>query len=150
MGIFDDVRVQLSQAMRARDKLRTAALRGIRAAFLTECKRDGSETLSDESCVEVLRRLEKQRLESIEAFDAAGRKDRADAERAELAVIRELAPPLADEATTRKWVEDAIAQTGAREARDLGRVMGTLMKAHKGEVDGRLARELAGRLLSGA
>lgn len=149
MGIFDEVRVQLGAAMRARDAVRTAALRGIRAAFVTECKRDGSETLSDETCVAVLRRLEKQHLESIEAFDAAGRADRAGVERAELAVIRELAPPLADETTTRAWVEAAIAETGAREARDLGRVMGALMKAHKGQVDGRLAREVAGRLLSG-
>lgn len=149
MPIFDDVQRQLGAAMRARDSLRTGALRGIRAGFLTECKRDGSETLSDEACVAVLRRLEKQHLESIEAFDAAGRKDRADVERAELSVIRELAPPLADEATTRKWVEEAITLTRAREARDLGRVMGALMKAHKGEVDGHMARDLAGRLLSG-
>jgi uncharacterized protein YqeY len=148
MGIFDRVREELTGAMRTRDAARTSALRGIRAALLNECKKDGSETLSDEVCVAVLRRLEKQRFESIEAFAAVGRADRADAERAELAVVREFVPALADEATTRAWVETAIAESGARESRDLGRVMAALMKARKGEIDGRLAREIAAQLLA--
>ena len=70
-------------------------------------------------------------------------------ERAELAVIDEFLPSLADEATTRSWVEQAIAASGAAKAGDLGRVMGALMKAHKGEVDGNLARRIAAESLGG-
>ena len=92
-------------------------------------------------------RLEKQRQESIEAFRAAGRTDRADAERAELAVIESFLPRLADRATTRAWVEEAIAASGAAGAKDLGKVMGAVMKAHKGEVDGNLARKIAAERL---
>lgn len=143
MGIFDDVSAQMKDALRAKDAARLAALRGIRAAFLVELKKDGREELPDAECVAILRRLEKQRRESIEAFEQAGRSDRADAERAELAVVQSFAPSLADEATTRGWVEAAIAETGAAGPKDLGRVMGALMKAHKGEVDGTLARRLA-------
>jgi hypothetical protein len=149
MPIFDDVSAGLKQAMKARDEVRTATLRMIRAAFLVETKKDGSATLADEACVAVLRRLEKQRQESIEAYESVGRADRAAAERAELAVVQGFLPRLADEATTRAWVQAAIAATGASSAREVGKVMGAVMKDHKGEVDGNLARRLAAELLGG-
>lgn len=147
MPIFDTVTTQMTAAMKARDEARLAALRGIRAAFLTECKRDGRSALGDEESIAVLRRLEKQRKESIEAFEGAGRPDRAAAERAELGVIEEFLPKLADADTTARWVEEAIAASGASKPGDVGRVMGALMKAHKGDVDGVLAREIASRKL---
>ena len=149
MSIFEDVSAQMKDAMKAKDEARLAALRGIRAAFLTECKKDNSTSLPDDVAVTLLRKLEKQRQESIDAFAAAGRPDRADAERAELAVIGGFLPQLADEATTRRWVEEAIAASGAANAREIGKVMGALMKAHKGEIDGNLARRLASELLPG-
>ena len=99
MGIFQAVSAQLTEAMRARDKARLSALRGIRAAFLNATKEDGSEELSDESCVALLRRLERQRRESIDAFEAGGRSELADAERAELEIIQSFLPSLADQTT---------------------------------------------------
>ncbi len=147
MGLVEDVSAAMTKAMKAKESLRVTALRNVRAAFLTEMKKDGSETLPDEVCIAVLRRLEKQRKESIDAFESAGRGDRADAERSELAVLREFLPSLADEATTRSWVEAAIATSGASGPRDTGKVMGALMKAHRGEVDGGLAQEIARELL---
>ena len=96
-----------------------------------------------------MRRLEKQRKESIEAFAGAGREERAAAERAELAVIQAFLPSLADAETTRAWVSEAIASSGASKPGDIGRVMGALMKEHKGEIDGRLAKEIASELLDG-
>jgi uncharacterized protein len=110
-------------------------------------KKDGSQTLDDEVAIAVLRRLAKQREESIDAFAKAGRSERAEAERAEKAVIESFLPNLADEATTRAWVQEAIAETGASSARDLGRVMGAVMKTHRADVDGKLVREIAAGLL---
>jgi len=147
MSIFDSVNSQMKDALRAQQKLRLQALRNIRAAFLLRLKEDGSQTLSDEECVPILRRLEKQRKESIEAFDAGGRTEQAAAERAELEIILGFLPKQADEATVRTWVESAIAESGAKSAKDLGRVMGALMKAHKGDVDGNVARRIASELL---
>ncbi len=149
MSIVEDVSRQMKNAMKAREKARLTALRGMRAALLNEMKKDNSDDLPDEVSIRVLRRLEKQRGESIEAFDNAGRVEQADAERAELAVIREFLPQLADEGTTRKIVEAAIESTGASATGDLGRVMGAIMKRHKGEVDGNLARKIAAELLAG-
>jgi uncharacterized protein YqeY len=147
MPILDSVGEQLKAAMRAQDKPRLAALRNIRAAFLNEMKQDGSDTLADEACVAVLRKLAKQRVESIEAFESGGRPELAAAERAELALIETFLPSLADEATTRGWVREAIAASGASSPKELGRVMGALMKAHKDQVDGTLARRIAAELL---
>ena len=147
MGRVETVTAQLKDAMKAKDAPRLAALRNIRAAFLVEMKKDGSETLDDATSIAVLRRLAKQRQESIEAFTQAGRPERVAEEQAELRVVEEFLPRLADEATTRAWVQEAIAASGAGSARELGKVMGALMKAHKGDVDGDLARRLAAELL---
>ncbi len=148
MSMVERVGEELKVALKARDTHRVAALRGIRAAFLNEMKKDGSDDLAEEACTAVLRRLEKQRKESIEAFDGAGRTEQADAERAELAVIQTFLPQLADEETTRRWVTEAIEQSGAASPKEVGKVMGAVMKAHKGEVDGNLARQLAAEMLA--
>jgi len=148
MGRVETVTEQMKAAMKAKESARLAALRSIRAAFLVEMKKDGAETLDDDAAIAVLRRLAKQRQESIDAFEKAGRPERVAEERAELGVIDEFLPSLADEATTRRWVEEAIAETGATTPKELGRVMGVLMKAHRGDIDGTLARRLASELLS--
>ena len=147
MSIVQDVSRQMKDAMKARDKIRVTALRNMRSVLLNEMKKDNSTDLPDEVSVGLFRRLEKQRGESIEAFEQAGRREQAEAERAELAVIREFLPQLADETATRKIVEAAIEQSGASSKADLGKVMGVVMKAHKGQVDGNLARTVASELL---
>ena len=150
MGLVETVTAQMKAAMKAKDAARLSALRNIRAAFLTEMKKDGSETLDDAVSIHLLRKLAKQRQESIDAFTQANRPERIAEERAELGVIEEFLPRLADEAITRAWVAAAIAASGASNAKELGKVMGALMKAHKGDVDGDLARRIATELLGGA
>ncbi|MCP5044555.1 MAG: GatB/YqeY domain-containing protein [bacterium] len=147
MSIVEDVSAQMKDAMKARDKLRTNALRNMRSVLLNEMKKDNSTDLPDDVSIGQLRRLEKQRGESIEAFEQAGRSEQAEAERSELAVIREFLPQLADAAATREIVANAIESTGAASKAELGKVMGAVMKAHKGEVDGNLARTIAAELL---
>ncbi len=148
MSIVDDVTAQVKEAMKAKQERRLAALRSMRTAFLNEMKKDGSDSISDEVAAGLIRKLGKQRKESIEAFEKGGRPEMAQAEKEELAVIQEFLPQLADDAQTRTWVEEAIAQTGASEKKDMGKVMGALMKAHKAEIDGTLARQLVQDILS--
>ena len=149
MSIHEAITAQVKEAMKAKQAARLSALRNILAAFLTEMKRDNSDSLPDETCIGLLRRLEKQRRESIEAYEKGGRDEMAEAERAELAVVQEFLPNLADEAATAKWVDEAIAATGAASPGDVGRVMGAVMKAHRGEVDGNLAKRIAAERLGG-
>ena len=148
MSLYDDVSAQIKDAMRSQDKDRLVALRSIRAGFIEAQKLNGAATVSDADCLDVLRRLAKQRVDSIESYGSAGRGDLAEVERRELAVIDGFLPKLADEATTRAWVAEAIAATGATGSGELGRVMGALMKAHKAEMDGKLANRIARELLS--
>jgi uncharacterized protein len=149
MPIFDAVNDGIKEALRAQQKLRLQALRNIRAAFLLRTKEDNSTTLSDEECIAILRRLEKQRRESIDAFESGGRTEQAKAEREELEIVLSFLPKQADESTVREWVKSAIAETGASSAKDVGKVMGAVMKAHKGDVDGNVARKIASELLAG-
>jgi uncharacterized protein YqeY len=147
MGLVETVSEELKTAMRARDKARVAGLRGIRAAFIEAMKEDGSETLADEAAMTILRRLAKQRRESIEAYDNGGRPELAAEERSELEVIEGFLPQMAGEAQTREWVAAAIAKTGASSMSDMGKVMGVLMGAHKGVLDGKLANQIVRELL---
>ena len=148
MSIFEDVSAQMKAAMKARDSARLKALRGIRAGFITAMKEDGSDQLSDEACLDVLRRLSKQRKDSIESYTSANRPDLAAEEQAELDVIDTFLPALADEAQTRIWVQEAIEATGASSMREMGRVMGMVMKNHRGDVDGNLTKKLVQELLA--
>ena len=147
MPIIDDVTSQMKDAMRAKDKVRLGALRGIRSAFIEAMKADGSDTVEDAAAVTILRRLEKQRKESIAAYTDGGRADLAVVEQAELVVIQQFLPSLADRETTTAWVQAAIQKTGAQSPAEMGKVMGAIMGAHKGEVDGGLAKDIALQLL---
>lgn len=150
MSMTDEISSQLKQAMRARDAARVRALRNIRAAFLTALKADGSrDSLPDSEAMTILRRLAKQRQESVEAYREGGREELAEAEAEELAVIEEFLPSMASEEQVREWTQQAIAQTGASSPRDMGKVMGVLMKQHREKLDGKLANKVVRELLAG-
>ena len=149
MALVEQITQDMKEAMRAKDKLRLTTVRGIRAAFLNAMKEDGADTLADERAVAILRKLSKQRKDAMDAYKDAGREDLFAIEEAELAIIETYLPSLADEATTRGWVEAAIADTGAEGPGGVGKGMGAVMRAHKGDVDGNLARQIAQQLLAG-
>jgi uncharacterized protein YqeY len=139
--LVDKVAEELKKAMLAKDSARTNGFRMIRAALI-ELAKDGKGDVTDERATEALRRLRKQREDAIAEYVKAGRADLAEGERAEMAIVDELLPKLADEDTTRAWVRDAIAASGAAGPRDMGKAMGALMKAHKADVDAAVARRL--------
>lgn len=150
MAIVEEVTAEIKAAMRGKQKERLAALRMVRAAFIEALKTErDSDELSDEEALGIIKRLAKQRRDSIVAYEAGGRQDLVDAEAAELAILEEFLPSLADEATTRQWVADAVSQVGASGMGDMGKVMGALMAAHKAELDGKLASRLVREALAG-
>ena len=148
MSIESDVTQAMKAAMRARQTDRLRAVRNIRAAFLLAKKETGADSLDDADAIKQLRRLAKQRKDSIQSFVDGGRQDLVEAERAELSVVQEFLPAGPSEATIQGWVEEAIAATGATSPREIGKVMGTVMKSHKGEADGGVVRRIALQLLS--
>lgn len=149
MGLVEQVSADLKDAMRAQDKGRTTALRNLRAAFIEALKVDGAATLTEDAALTVIRQQAKRRQESIDAYTAGGREDLVAEERAELDVLQAYLPQLADEATLRGWIAAAIAQTGAASPKEMGKVMGALTAAHKGEYDGALASRIVKESLAG-
>ncbi|HEX9711284.1 MAG TPA: GatB/YqeY domain-containing protein [Actinomycetota bacterium] len=129
--IADDMRA----AMKAREQTRVSTLRMLMAAVKnTEVER--GEQLSDEEVVEVVAREAKRRKESIEAYQQAGRTDLVDKETAELAVLQPYMPEQLSDADLARLVDEAIAEAGATEAKQMGAVMKVLMPKVKGRADG--------------
>lgn len=148
MSLMDKVSADLKAAMLAKDAPRVTGLRMIRAAFI-ELEKEGKGAVTDERCIDKLKSLKKQRIDSITAYEGAGRQDLADQEKLELGIIESFLPKLADEAQTLLWVQEAVAASGATSVKELGKAMGALMKAHKDDVDAGLARTLLTKALGG-
>ncbi len=149
MTIEATVTDHMKAAMKARDKERLQALRNIRAAFLLARKETGADSISDADAIAVLKQSAKKLKDSIQSYQEGGRQDLVDQESAELAVVEEFLPAGPSEATVREWVAAAIAQTGATSPREMGKVMGLVMKDHKGEADGNVVRKLVLEALQG-
>jgi uncharacterized protein YqeY len=116
-------------------------------AINTRSGGEGGVTLGDSEALDVLRRMAKQRKESIESFTSGGRDDLVQKERFELEVIESYLPAQMSEEAVENLVRGAIARTGASSIKDLGRVMGVIMAEGKGQLDGNLAQAIAKRLL---
>ena len=148
MTIEERVTADMKAAMRNKQADALRALRNLRAAFIAKRKENNAETVSDDDAIAILRKNAKQLNESIAAYEGGGRDDLAASERAELEVVERYLPKLADEETTAGWVDEAIAKTGATGLSDMGKVMGALMKAHKGDMDASLANTLVKKKLA--
>jgi uncharacterized protein len=131
----EQLREEMTAALRAGDKVRLGALRMLSAA-VTNREKEVLHELSDDEVREVAGKEVKKRSESIEAFEQAGRQELADKERAEREVLGPYAPEQLDEAQIDALVDEAFAATGATGAQDLGAVMGFVMGRAKGQVDG--------------
>ena len=136
----------MKSAMRAGETLRRDTLRMLIAALKNE-RIDKGADLDEDSVLAVVRRGVKSRKDSAQQYSDAGRDELADKEEAEIAVLEGYLPQMLDEAATIAAVEAAIAETGASEKCDLGKVMKAVMAAHKGLVDGKLVNRLAGERL---
>jgi len=142
-----DIESAMRAAMKARDAVRVSTLRLVMAAAHNRQIELGRE-LTDAEVVEVLDRQVKQRRESIELYRKGGRPELADAEEAELAILREFLPEPLTDAELERLARDAVAATGASRPADMGRVMGALVPQTKGRADGKAVSELVRRLLS--
>jgi len=144
MSITDNVRSDLTTAMKAGERERVGALR----MLLSELQKAAKEGSGDE--LAVLRRERKRRAEAERAFRDGGREDLAASEAREAELIGGYLPAELDDARLREIVERAIAQTGASGAQDLGKVMPIAMAKVAGRADGRRVSEQVREALSAA
>lgn len=140
--IDDDMKA----AMRARDKQRLGALRLLLAA-IRQKEVDERVELDDAQVLAIIEKLVKQRRDSIEQFEKAGRTELAEQERAELAVMDEYRPAQADAAEIQTVIEAAVAETGAAGIADMGKVMGIVKTKLAGRADlGAVSAQIRTRL----
>ena len=150
MSLKEKLQNDLTDAMRARDEVRSSTIRMVLTAIKNE-EVAGKEArdLSDAEVITVLSREAKKRREAAEAFDQAGAKDRADAERAEGVVIADYLPKQLSEAEIKELIKGAIAETGANSPAQMGLVMKSLQPKIAGKADGGTVSALVKAALAG-
>lgn len=134
----NQIREKIKEAMIAKDSVRLGVLRGILAAFTNELVAKGKtpqDTLPDEDCLNVIKRLGKQRKDSIEQFEKGGRTDLAESEKAELAVIETFLPASMSKDEIRKIAEAKKAELGITDKAKMGMLMGAVIKEAKGNAN---------------
>ncbi len=144
------LRDELKQSMLAKDTTRTSVLRMLLSAInYYEIQKAGANyEANDEDVMTVIQREVKQHRDSIEQFTTGGRKDLAEKEEKELAILQKYMPEQMGEEEIKKLVADAITQTGASSPQDMGKVMGALMPKVKGKADGSLVSKIVKEELS--
>jgi uncharacterized protein YqeY len=133
MTVLEQVRSDMTSALKARERERVGALR----MLLSELQKAAKEGNDNE--IAVLRRERKRRLEAAALFRDGGRPELAESEEAEAKLIDAYLPAELDDSELDAIVSDAITETGATEAKDLGRVMKAVMAKASGRVDGKRA-----------
>ena len=134
--------------MRARDAARLSSVR-LALAAIKQREVDSRTELGDAEVVAVLEKMIKQRRESIAQFEQAGRKDLADAEKAELAVLSAYLPQQLGDAELDQAVAAAVAESGAAGVKDMGKVMALLKSRLAGKADMGKVSSLVKTRLSG-
>jgi len=148
MMIADKVQEKLKEAMKAKDKSRLTALRGIKAALQHATLEKNNGDLEEGEELKVLQKLAKQRLDSMTIYKDQGRDDLFDVESAELTVIQEFLPQPLDDAELRQMVAEIIVSEGADSIKDMGRVIKAVSSKAQGRADGkRIAQEVKSQLL---
>lgn len=149
MSLKEKITNDLTTAMKAKEADRVSVIRSMRAAILN-LEKSGGGDLTDDQVLKSLQSLMKQRKDSIEQFDNAGRTDLADKERAEAAIIEEYLPKAASQEDVDAAVEEAAAETGASSPKDMGTLMkATMAKLAGKNADGKMVSEAVKAKLAG-
>ena len=145
-ALFDRLMEDMKASMKAHDMAAVNAIRGVIAKAKDVTVNAGKE-MTDDAVLSVVAKGAKQREESIAQFNAAGRADLAEGEKAELELLRRYLPAQLSEDEVAAVVKAVIADTGATSKKDMGRVMKEVMVRVKGQADGKLVSRLVGAAL---
>ena len=142
------IQKDMVEAMKSKDRLRLDVLRGMKTAIKNR-EIERMKQLAEADVVQVLNTLVKQRRDSIEQFTKKGRLDLVEREQAELKILEDYLPPSVEEQEIREAITQAIVETQASSAKDMGKVMKLVMEKFSGRpVDGKLVSQLVRSLLS--
>ena len=150
MSLKETIDNDIKDAMRSKDQIALRALRAIKSAILLGETAEGHTPgpLSADEEMKILMKQAKQRKDSIEQFQKAGREDLAKGEIEELAIIEKFLPKAMAVEEIEAVISGLISSTGAAGMKDMGKVMGAASKELAGKADGKVISEIVKRLLS--
>jgi hypothetical protein len=147
MSLAEQIEKDVIAAMKAKDPVKVSTLRMLKSAlgnYLIQAKKDKAE---DPEVLGIITKQAKQRRESVESFEKAGRKDLADKEKAELVILESYLPKQMTDDELRAVVQKAIVWSDAKSPADMGKLMKVLMPAVQGKADGKRVQEVVKTLL---
>lgn len=141
MSLKEKITSDLTEAMKAKEADRVSTLRMVKANLMNRQIEKGSE-LTDEEVTKALQSLVKQRKDSVEQYENAGRTELAEKERAEIPHIEKYLPQPASQEEIERAVDEAVRETGASSMKDMGTAMKAAMAKLQGKtVDGKAVNE---------
>lgn len=149
--LVQKIRDDMKAAMRAKDDLRVQTLRGALASFTNELVAKGkkpTDEVTDDIALAVLKRLGKQRKDSIEQFTKGGRAELAEKEAQELKIIETYLPQTASREEIEKVAKAKKEEMGVADASGVGKLTGAIMKEMSGRADGNDVKEVVASLFS--
>jgi uncharacterized protein YqeY len=147
MNLFETIQKEMYASMKSGEKEKVVALRTA-LSKLKDKKIEKREALSEQEELQVLKTMVKQRNESIEMYEKAGRDDLMAIEKAEVEILKTYLPQMMSAEDLGKMIDDIIVETGASSMADIGKVMPEIMKRSAGRADGKLAQSLVRKKLS--
>jgi uncharacterized protein len=136
--LAEEINTALKDAMKARDARRVSTLRLVSAAIKNaeiEAQMRGRPALADEEMLSVLQKMIKQRRESLEIYRQAGRNELAEQERGEIDIIQAYLPRQMSEDEAKAAIAEVVKSTGARDMKDMGKIMAALKQRYAGKMD---------------
>ena len=138
MDLFDRVSEDIKNAMKAKDKVALETLRNVKKFFIEAKTAPGAnDTLADADALKILQKLAKQGKDSADIYLQQNRQDLADAELAQVKVIESYLPKQLSVEELEAALKEIIAEVGATDAKDMGKVMGVASKKLAGIAEGR-------------
>lgn len=148
MSLKEQIDSDIKTAMKARDMETVSALRMVSSSIKNKMIEVRPNELTDDDVISVLKKLSKQRKDSIEQFAKAGRDDLVDKEQKELLVLEKYLPEQMGEAQITEIVEATIAELSATSMKDMGKVMGAVTAKTQGTADNKLVSQIVKSKLS--
>jgi uncharacterized protein YqeY len=139
MGLHEDIKASLKDALKAKEAVKLRTVRSMLTAFMNELVANGKTPqamLTDDEVLAVIKRLAKQRKESISQFEAANRPELAEPEKDELVVLESYLPQMMSQEEIKPLAEAKKAELGIDDKAKMGQLIGMLMKDLGGKADG--------------
>ena len=143
-----DINQLIKKAILAKDPVRLSSLRAVKSAFLVAQTKKGASVIDDTAKQKIIQKLVKQRKDAAEIYLEQNRKDLANDEIAQVAILEEFLPDQLSEDEIREVVNTIIAQIGASSMADMGKVMGSANRQLGGKADGKIIAQIVKSLLS--